>query len=291
MIQKILLSLFYAKIWFLIMKKILSVTLSIIFLLSGCSKRHEPCEVIQARPLIYYHKTSENETLEDIARQYDMSIHEICRLNNISPQAFIVPGQKIFIIPPKESIGQISSSHSPTISVETSPEKFPEQLEKDSSLSEESFLESQPFDQEKKMDSSYPQVSEFIWPVKGKLLRRFNEKLPNGTLSEGINISAPANIIVKASANGVIMDAGELVLGFGKMVIILHDNGMISIYGHLQEITVKRPQQGEQVIVKQGQPIGRIGKTGNVRVPQLHFQLRNTQKTPVDPLKYLPLED
>jgi murein DD-endopeptidase MepM/ murein hydrolase activator NlpD len=126
-----------------------------------------------------------------------------------------------------------------------------------------------------------------IWPVKGRILRRFKETLPNGTPSEGINIAAPIGVNVRACMGGTVLEAGELVLGFGKMVILSHENNMVSIYGHLQEITVRRPHHGEVVKVKMGQVIGKVGKTGNVRIPQLHFQLRNAKKDPVDPLKFL----
>ncbi|MDR1907852.1 MAG: M23 family metallopeptidase [Holosporales bacterium] len=248
-------------------------------LLSGCSKRTDPCEVVQARPLVYYHKAEKNETLGEIANRYDMSIKEICRLNGLEPSSLLIPGQKIFILPPK---GMITSSSTPTISVDTTPDQFP-----DEKLDEEGLDKSL---DEEVLDAWNAPDFKFIWPVKGKILRGFNEKLPNGTQSEGINISAPLNVAVKACADGAVIDAGELVLGFGKMVILSHENGMISIYGHLQEISVKRPQQGETVPVSKGDVIGRVGKTGNVRMPQLHFQLRDAQKAPVDPKKYLPAE-
>jgi lipoprotein NlpD len=257
-----------------------SVFAFVFCLLSGCSTRREPCDVVQARPLVYYHKAAPNETLGQVARRYDMSIKEICRLNGLEPSAILVPGQRVFILPPKGIIQGPQST--PTISVETSTNQFQEKVEEPS---EEPPLTTA---EDESLDEWTVPVATFAWPVNGKLLRHFNDKLPNGTISEGINISAPMNVAVKACADGVVVDAGELVLGFGKMVILSHDNGMISIYGHLQEISVKRPQEGETVQVHKGQVIGRVGKTGNVRVPQLHFQLRDAKKTPVDPVKHLP---
>ncbi len=250
----------------------------------GCSRKGPPSEIVQARPLIYYHTVANsNENLADIAKHYDMSISEICRLNNLTPASLLLPGQKIFVIPPRDfGKGPMST---PSISVETSSPSFEDVAQ------ESAQEESMPDLAEAVMEAPRVSSSDFIWPVKGRLLRRFNDKLPNGTVSEGINIGAPADIVVKAAADGTVFDAGELVLGFGKMVILTHDNGMISIYGHLQEISVKRPQPGEKVRVRQGQTLGRVGKTGNVRIPQLHFQLRNANKKPVNPLKYLPQEE
>jgi murein DD-endopeptidase MepM/ murein hydrolase activator NlpD len=207
-----------------------------------------------------------------------MSIKEICRLNGFEPSSILVTGQRVFILPPKGLLH--SRQEAPTISVDDSQNQFPDEDLKDENA------EKKPDENEPK--TSEPVESKFIWPVKGKILRGFNDVLPNGTNSEGINIGAPVNVAVRACADGTVVDAGELVLGFGKMLILSHDNGMLSIYGHLQEISVKRPQAGEVVRVTQGDVIGRVGKTGNVRVPQLHFQLRNAEKAPVDPRKYLP---
>ncbi|MDR1208629.1 MAG: LysM peptidoglycan-binding domain-containing M23 family metallopeptidase [Holosporales bacterium] len=247
--------------------------------LTSCSARKEPCDVVQARPLVYYHKAAENETLGAIARRYDMSIKEICRLNGLEPSTVLVPGQKVFILPPKGIVQ--GPQGAPIISVDTSSNQSSDTQEDPAVDSTLAISDDDSFD-----NWTVPTAT-FIWPVKGKLLRKFKDKLPNGTTSEGINISAPLNVSVKACADGVVVDAGELVLGFGKMVILSHDNGMISIYGHLQEISVKRPQDGETIQVQKGQVIGRVGKSGNVRVPQLHFQLRDAKKSPIDPVKHL----
>lgn len=263
---------------------------AITVLLAGCTRKEGPCEVIQARPLLRYHRAAEGEALADIAKHYGMSVQELCRLNNFTEAFALVPGQKVFVIPPKD--GELIKNSSPSITVETSPSGFGEIIEGNIENGEQPLA---PFEEDDSLSISpkeeqadkeevfVPVKTRFIWPVHGSLLRRFKEKLPNGTLSDGINISAPANTPVRAIANGVVVDVGELVLGFGKMVLLLHNDGMVSIYSHLQEIAVRK-----ETNVQQGQVIGRVGKTGNVRIPQLHFQLRNTMKAPIDPLKFLP---
>lgn len=273
----------------------------ILFFLASCSKREEPCEIVQVRPLISYHCVKDGENLDSIARTYGMSVRELCKINGFEETSFLIVGQKIFITPQK--ISSIQSVQKPEISVEINNndfENYKEEPLNQNNLNDD-LQENTQNNLKQNDDLSYSNTEEkhvneeivynhlkkFMWPVEGKILRKFNEKFPNGTISEGINISAPANVNVKACADGTILDAGELVLGFGKMIIISHDNGMISIYGHLQEIMVKRPQSGEKVQIKQGQTIGRVGKTGNVKTPQLHFQLRNEKKVPVDPLEFL----
>lgn len=271
------------------------------WILTSCTQKEPLGNIVQVRPLINYHKVKEGESLQMIAKYYHMTTEELCRLNGFDPHILLVPGQKIFIIPQKNFISKNSSS---IISIETNTpnnlEAFENQSNEPSDFNTTNETDpSNSFTQSPNETLEYPPqptVAEkkqpLLWPVKGKLLRRFKQELPNKSTSEGINISAPAGASVVACADGIIMDAGELVLGFGKMILIKHtdETDLISIYGHLQEILVQRPQPGEQIPVKRGQVIGRVGNTGNVRAPQLHFQLRNKKKLPVDPLQYLPKE-
>jgi murein DD-endopeptidase MepM/ murein hydrolase activator NlpD len=96
----------------------------------------------------------------------------------------------------------------------------------------------------------------------------------------GVDIKAPFNALVAASADGTVSLAGWNS-GFGKCVIIDHAQGYRTLYGHLNVILVHQGQQ-----VKQFQYIGKVGMTGRTTGPHLHFtiwkdgQLRN-------PLKYL----
>jgi len=71
------------------------------------------------------------------------------------------------------------------------------------------------------------------------------------------------------------------VKGYGKLVLIRHDNGYVSAYAHNGEIAVKH---GEKV--KRGQAIAKSGQSGNVTSPQLHFEIRKGAQ-PVDPMPHL----
>lgn len=117
---------------------------------------------------------------------------------------------------------------------------------------------------------------EFIWPAKGKLLAGFSE--PS---SKGVDISGKAGDPVHASAPGRVMYTGTGIRGYGKLIVIKHDNGFNSVYAHNREILVKEGQT-----VARGQKIGEIGDTDADQV-KLHFEIRKSGK-PVDPLKYLP---
>ena len=86
---------------------------------------------------------------------------------------------------------------------------------------------------------------------------------------------------VKAAESGTVAYAGNEVKGYGNLVLIRHDNGLVSAYAHNGEISVKRGDK-----VKRGQVVAKSGQSGNVTSPQLHFEIRKGS-TPVDPVPHL----
>src|SRR5438270_2136379 len=121
----------------------------------------------------------------------------------------------------------------------------------------------------------------FLWPVRGHILANYGAK-PDGTHNDGINIAAPRGAAVQAVDAGVVAYAGNELRGYGNLVLVKHANGWISAYAHCDAILVKR---GEKV--GRGQVIARVGSTGNVSEPQLHFELRRGQHA-VDPREFMP---
>ncbi|MBW7945698.1 MAG: M23 family metallopeptidase, partial [Sphingomonadaceae bacterium] len=121
----------------------------------------------------------------------------------------------------------------------------------------------------------------FIAPVDGRLISRFGAK-SGGLYNDGINLRAPAGAPIRAAANGVVVYAGNAIEGFGNLVLLKHDGGWVTAYAHAEDLLVIRGDT-----VRQGDPIARVGKTGSVDEPQLHFEIRQGKK-PVDPLPHLP---
>jgi murein DD-endopeptidase MepM/ murein hydrolase activator NlpD len=120
----------------------------------------------------------------------------------------------------------------------------------------------------------------FAWPVRGEIASDFGSK-PGGLVNDGINIMAPRGTAVRAAENGIVSYAGNELRGFGNLVLIRHAGNWITAYAHLDSIDVRTG--GE---VQRGQVIGRIGQTGNVGEPQLHFEIRRGN-TPVNPRQFL----
>ena len=104
----------------------------------------------------------------------------------------------------------------------------------------------------------------------------------------GIDLAVPLGTPVFAAADGVVAlarpmtdGAGNLV-GYGNYIVVMHDTGLKTLYGHLLAIGVK-----EGDVVKRGQLIGLVGSTGNSTGPHTHFEVR-IDNSPVDPMQMLP---
>lgn len=121
-----------------------------------------------------------------------------------------------------------------------------------------------------------PEAIEFAWPARGKVLAGFAE--PN---QKGLDISGRPGDPVLAAAAGRVMYTGTGIRGYGKLIVIKHDNNFNSVYAHNREILVKEGQS-----VTRGQRIAELGDT-DADAPKLHFEIRKSGK-PVDPAKYLP---
>ena len=116
----------------------------------------------------------------------------------------------------------------------------------------------------------------FIWPAKGDVIGNFGEK------NAGINIAVPIGTSIVAAADGEVIYANNGLADYGQLVLIRHSNGFVTAYAHNRILLVRRGDE-----VRQGDVVAKSGKTGAVKSPQLHFEVREG-KTPVDPLGFLP---
>jgi len=132
---------------------------------------------------------------------------------------------------------------------------------------------------EKPSDAATPDSMQWVWPTTGKILHTFNQ----GPNPKGVAIGGSAGQAIVASAAGKVVYSGSGLRGYGKLIIIKHNNTYLSVYAHNRELLVK---EGERV--SKGQRIAEMGSTDSDRVG-LHFEIRRLGK-PVDPLKYLPPE-
>lgn len=131
---------------------------------------------------------------------------------------------------------------------------------------------------------SYAKITKsesFIWPVKGVVVSYFGST-KNMIRNKGIDIEASEGTGILASRGGKVTFASNHLKGYGKTIIIDHLDGFQTVYAHNRDNFVNVDQR-----VKQNDVIAKVGKTGRVKKPTLHFEIRKKHK-PQNPFYYLP---
>lgn len=220
------------------------------------------------------------DTLYSLSREYQIPVNDLAVMNKLNAPFTLSVGQKIKVpyidggnktiksTPIKsEQIAKADDKKTKTV-VNTNKQKSEPQTK----------ISSNPAKQLPKISAR--SSNKFSWPVRGKVLSQYGAK-NGGLFNDGINISAQQGTAVRASENGVVAYAGNEVKGMGNLIIIQHSDGWMTVYAHLDSMSVRR---GTRVGV--GDVIGKIGKTGKVGKPQLHFEIRKGTKA-YDPIAYL----
>lgn len=131
------------------------------------------------------------------------------------------------------------------------------------------------------LDAPKPNVADsvvFDWPASGPLLAGFDD-----SKNKGLDIGGKAGDTVSAAAEGRVVYAGDSLQGYGKLILVKHNNTFLTAYAHNQTLLVKEGQ-----LVKRGQKIAEMGNSGSKQI-KLHFEIRREGK-PIDPLRYLPAQ-
>ncbi|MFN7024956.1 MAG: peptidoglycan DD-metalloendopeptidase family protein, partial [Pseudorhizobium sp.] len=123
-------------------------------------------------------------------------------------------------------------------------------------------------------------IDKYRWPVSGAVIAGFGQNV-EGNRNDGINISVPEGTPIKAAENGVVIYSGNGLKQLGNTVLVRHDDGKVTVYGHAGELSVSRGQK-----VTRGQTIGTSGMSGDAKRPQVHFEVRK-DATPVNPITFL----
>lgn len=200
-----------------------------------------------------------------IAKNQNVDMYAIARLNGLKSPYTIYAGQRL-VLP----------DHNPPAPVTVSNTAPP--------APKRGSITAKPVTKSKSKSVPAPPVRTgkgFAWPVRGKLLSSYGGKR-EGLQNDGINIAAPRGAAVQAAENGVVAYAGNELRGFGNLLLLKHSGGWITAYAHNEALLVKRGDK-----IRKGQTIARVGSSGSVQKPQLHFELRKGKKA-INPMKYLP---
>ncbi len=226
------------------------------------------------------HVVSKGDTVFAISKRYDVSRKELMRLNGVGAPFTIKIGQTLLLPAPQATgtavaavdRGEGDQSTGPSVSA-TPP------------ASSQVAIAPPPRQVIVPPSTNIPRPKGlskdgFLWPVSGRVISRFGPKR-GGLHNDGINISAPRGTPIVAAQNGVVAYRGNELRGFGNLILIKHAKGYMTAYAHTDRITVKRGQR-----VQRGQTIAKVGSSGNVGKPQLHFEIRKGRRA-VNPAKYL----
>ena len=213
------------------------------------------------------------DTLYSLSRRYSVPVNDLAVMNNLTAPFTLSVGQRLKV-PDLESAPIRTATGTP---VATSSGATQSGDVKTAAQPKEK-ISSDPTQKLPKLTAR--SSSKFSWPVQGKVLSHYGAK-SGGLFNDGINIAAARGTAVKAAENGVIAYAGNEVKGMGNLIIIQHSGGWMTVYAHMDSMSVRR---GAKVSV--GQKIGTVGETGKVDQPQLHFEIRKGTKA-YNPSSYL----
>ena len=246
------------------------------------------------------HVVRAGDTLYDISRAYGVDVSSLARINRIVPPYRILPGQTLRLpdtTSPVFAAARPAPRKSPPQTSRRPPPQTPRKSPPQTSRKSPPQAASRPAPPEagpkpgvkprkpaKRIVRVPPPPRKkgggFSWPVRGKVLSSFGPK-GGGLHNDGINIAAPKGAAVKAAENGVVAYAGNEIRGYGNLLLIRHSGGWITAYAHAEKLLVQRGDK-----VNKGQVIARVGHTGNVVSPQLHFEIRKGKQA-VNPIRHL----
>lgn len=222
-----------------------------------------------------YYRVKSGDTLFSIAFRYGLNYKSLAALNNIPAPYVIYPKQKIRLSSTAKAVNtKVKKVTSNSQNVKTTPVKTTKSNKKQTTVNNKNQIVKTASNTKSKTKKPL----NWVWPVSGKVIKGFSNA---GVSSKGIDIKGKKNGKVVSASDGVVVYAGNGLIGYGNLVIVKHSDEYLSAYAYNQEILVK-----EQQSVKAGQKLAIIGGKGAQR-SLLHFEVRKDGQ-PINPLKVLP---
>jgi len=248
-------------------------------------------------PTIVTYTVVKGDTLWSISQRYDVKMSSIISTNNLKEISRLSIGQKL-----KLPITNMDIAKAEGYSQDAEAEEIIYYVKKGESLWSisreynvklESIIAANSITNASKISvgqqlripnvpGARSNICNFIWPVRGRITSPYGVRVLNGRkeFHAGIDIGGPTGTNIVAAESGRVSYAGYM-RGFGNVIILSHDGGYSTVYGHNSVNLVKKGQY-----VKKGSVIAKLGSTGNATGPHLHFEIRSGGK-PVNPLPYL----
>lgn len=231
-----------------------------------------------------YYKLEKNDTLSKIAKKYGISVVDIVDYNNINPKK-LKAGTTIFL--KGVTLQKYKDVEGRLIAKEEKKKnqnKDKEKPEKTPKGTKGTPPPPPPQDDDDGGKAAAYSGAGFAYPVRyagvsSPFGNRYHPVLKRYILHTGVDLVAKY-VPLRAAKAGVVTFAGNMS-GYGKIIIIKHDNGYETRYAHLSVISTN---VGEHV--NQGDLIGKTGNSGRTTGAHLHFEIRQNG-SPKNPMKYL----
>ncbi|OHB33104.1 MAG: hypothetical protein A2X84_00915 [Desulfuromonadaceae bacterium GWC2_58_13] len=242
----------------------------LLILFTGCSS-----------PQGIYHPVTEGQTLYRISRAYGVEPDYLARLNGIGDPTQLRAGEQIFV-PGATRVKPVPSTVLPqTPPVSPKKASTPEIV----SVSPKTTIKPKaappaPTVTRTTKKAPAPRKGKFIYPVKGKIVKKYGEK--TGEINRGIELTAPFGATVVSAAAGRVIYSGNGVKGYGNLIILKHDDSFYTVYGFNSKNLVP-----SGTYVSKGEKIALCGNPPGGGSPRLHFEIRHG-KDAVNPIFYLP---
>jgi lipoprotein NlpD len=242
-------------------KLLLPLALSLV--LAGC-----------ASSLVEYparvHIVQPGETLFAIAFRYGLDYHDLARWNRLEDPDVIRVGQRLRLTPPasRRSAARASGAAGERTAAGDRAAAAGDRNGSGAAAEPRQTPHSSP-------------PPRWLWPTDGRVVSTFGS---DDGIPTGISISGRLGQPIEAAAAGRVVYAGSGLIGYGKLIIIRHNDTYLTAYGHNRRLLVRQGQT-----VARGQEIAEMG-LGPRSQPRLHFEIRR-HGAPVDPLQYLSPPD
>lgn len=287
------------------MKKLVTYG-ALIAVLSGCAQRTEPApvETVYSGRTIYdftrgslsdsAYQVQSGDTLYSIAFRAEMDLRDIARLNSLREPYEIYPGQVLRLAtnsvetpvnPPNTAINRPINRQNSVKERKDSKEndlnppiasKPTQEYVEDRTI--EPVRPSGPPAQRPTTQNAGRNAIEWQWPSQGRIVQRFSTSRPG---ANGLIFAGTKGDAVTAAAAGKVVYVGSALRGFGRLIILQHNDDYITAYAHNDQLLVE-----EQQWVSAGQQIATMGDSDSDSV-RLRFELRY-QGSSVNPEQHLP---
>lgn len=211
-----------------------------------------------------FYKVRPGDTLYSIAWRTGHDWQTLARWNNLKSPHKIYVGQIVRVVPREKKVVR---------NTQVVKKKTVNKVVKPVSRSTEKTVVSN-----KKAKTAFKSKLYWRWPANGRLLKTYKR---GDVTRKGIVVSGKATQSILAAEAGKVVYSGSGLIGYGKLIIIKHNNKYLSAYGYNSKLLVK---EGDWV--SKGKKIALMGNNNNSK-PALHFEIRRNGD-PINPVAVLP---